>query len=143
MIDCVWAADICTSCKPPLEDAAASAAGAGEQITKGNDVDTAPRRLTSVRLAWDYRPDGSAELEWVSLGSYELDAANTDRYPGHDLLHLSVMQALGPRWTIAARVRNLTGRSYAERADLAFGNYRYLPGRDRSVFLGLSWAAGN
>ena len=76
---------------------AASAAGAGEQITKGNDVDTAPRRLTSVRLAWDYRPDGSAELEWVSLGSYELDAANTDRYPGHDLLHLSVMQALGPR----------------------------------------------
>lgn len=120
-----------------------SDAGAGERIVKGNDVDTAPRRLASVRLAWDYRPGGSAELEWLSLGSYELDAANTDRYTGHDLLHLTVTQALGPRWAFAARVRNLTGKSYAERADLAFGSYRYLPGRDRSLFLEVSWTTGD
>ncbi len=116
-----------------------SAAAGGEQIEKGDDVDTAPRRMSSVRLAWDAGRNAAAELEWVSLGSYSLDAANTDRYTGHDLLHLSWRQNLGPRWTLRARLRNLTDTSYAERADLAFGNYRYLPGRPRSAFVELAW----
>jgi outer membrane receptor protein involved in Fe transport len=32
------------------------------------------------------------------------------------------------------RVRNLLDERYAERADFAFGNYRYFPGAGRSVY---------
>ena len=116
-----------------------SAAAGGEQIEKGDEVDTAPRHMSSLRLAWDAGGSAGAELEWVSLGSYSLDAANTDRYSGHDLLHLSWRQNLGDRWIVRARIRNLTDTSYAERADLAFGNYRYFPGRPRSLFMELAW----
>ncbi|MEY2921097.1 MAG: hypothetical protein RL261_2402, partial [Pseudomonadota bacterium] len=31
--------------------------------------------------------------------------------------------------------------AYADRADFAFGNYRYFPGRPRSVFAELTWQA--
>jgi len=34
-----------------------------------------------------------------------------------------------------ARVNNLTDRAYADRADYAFGNYRYFPGRGRTLFV--------
>ena len=37
------------------------------------------------------------------------------------------------------RVDNLFDTAYADRADYAFGNYRYFPGRDRTLFAELSW----
>jgi outer membrane receptor protein involved in Fe transport len=113
--------------------------GGGERIEKGNDVDTAPRRLSNVRLGWDYAVGGRAELEWISLGDYYLNASNTARYDGHDLFNLRVRQSLGGRWTAAVRITNLLDEEYAERADFAFGDYRYVPGRDRGVFAELRW----
>jgi iron complex outermembrane recepter protein len=73
------------------------------------------------------------------MGSYWLNAANTARYGGHDLLHLRVMQPLSSSLHVTVRVHNLTDTEYAERADFAFGEYRYFPGRDRSFFLELGW----
>jgi outer membrane receptor protein involved in Fe transport len=111
----------------------------GEQIAAGNDVDTAPRRIGSAELAW--RPTAAlrAELEWVHVGEYYVDAGNTERYPGHDLLNLRAAWSPAPAWTVRVRVNNLTDRAYADRADLAFGNLRYFPGRDRSVFLEIGY----
>jgi outer membrane receptor protein involved in Fe transport len=43
--------------------------------------------------------------------------------------------ALGEAWHTTLRVTNLTDRRYADRADFAFGDYRYFPGRERSAFL--------
>jgi iron complex outermembrane recepter protein len=34
---------------------------------------------------------------------------------------------------------NLTDVDYAERADIAFGNYRYFVGEPRSVFLSMAY----
>lgn len=113
----------------------------GEHIQRGNDVDTAPRTLGSARLEWHYADRGRAELEWVHMGGYWLDAANEHRYPGHDLLHLRIEQELGERWRLGLRVTNLLDTDYAERADYAFGDYRYFPGPGRQVFveIGISY----
>ncbi len=113
--------------------------GRGEVISSGNDTDAAPRRFGSTRLSWRGPRETLAELEWISMGRYWLDAANTARYGGHDLLHLRVMQPLSATLHLALRIHNLADTAYAERADYAFGEYRYFPGRDRSLFVEFGW----
>lgn len=115
------------------------AAGGGEMIRKGDDVDTAPRRLSDVRLRWEPAAGTTAELEWISLGRYYMDAANDVRYGGHDLFALRLAQRFGRSWSATLRVTNLLDRDYAERADFAFGRYRYLPGRPRAAFFELRY----
>lgn len=111
----------------------------GETIVKGNDVDTAPREL--LRAALELRPTETltAEAEWLVVGDYFLDASNAHRYPGHELLNLRARWDVTPQWSAAVRVNNALDRDYADRADYAFGDYRYFPGRPRSVFVEVSW----
>ncbi len=42
-------------------------------------------------------------------------------------------------WSVALRVTNLLDTAYADRADFAFGDYRYFPGRGRAYFVELGW----
>jgi len=114
----------------------------GERIVSGRTIPSAPRRLASADLTW--RPVGpfSGQVAVEHTGEYWLDAANSRRYDGHTLVHLSGEYALGERWRLGLRVRNLLDRRYAERADFAFGNYRYFPGAGRSAFVTLGWRAG-
>ncbi|MGQ0798621.1 MAG: TonB-dependent receptor [Pseudomarimonas sp.] len=114
-------------------------AAAGEVIRVGNRIDTAPRWLGGARLAHTRALAGEFELEWRHQGSYDLDAANTARYPGHDLLNLRWHRAFNDRWTLSARVLNVQDRRYAERADFAFGQYRYFPGAGRELFVSIAW----
>ena len=110
----------------------------GEQITSGNDIDTAPRDIHALRL----RHDAAwleAELEWLLVGSYWANAANTARYGGHNLGNLRLTAQPGDDWTVSLRVTNLLDTAYADRADFAFGDYRYFPGRGRAYFLELGW----
>jgi outer membrane receptor protein involved in Fe transport len=113
----------------------------GETIVAGRDVDTAPRHLNTARLQWQPVDPVSMELEWAGVGRYFVDAANEHEYEGHDLLNLRVAWDVAPRWRGTVRINNLTDRAYADRADYAFGNYRYFPGRRRSVFLELNYRA--
>jgi outer membrane receptor protein involved in Fe transport len=106
-----------------------------EAIIAGRDVDTAPHHIHSARIDWRFLPDAHAELEWQSVGRYYVDASNQHEYGGHDLLNLRLGYRLLDRWNTTLRVNNLTDREYADRADFAFGNYRYFPGRGRSVFV--------
>ncbi len=110
----------------------------GEQINAGNAVDTAPRQIHALRLR---RATGllAGELEWLHVGSYWTNAANTSRYDGHDLANLRVSLRPGRRWSLTARVTNLLDDAYADRADFAFGDHRYFPGRDRAYFVELDW----
>ena len=107
----------------------------GETIVSGRDVDTAPRHVNTARLAWQFLPVANAELEWQSVGRYFVDASNANEYPGHDLLNLRVGWKVRDNWSTTLRLNNITDRAYADRADFAFGNYRYFPGRGRSVFV--------
>jgi outer membrane receptor protein involved in Fe transport len=44
------------------------------------------------------------------------------------------------QFDFALHIDNLFDKRYADRADFAFGNYRYFPARGRAVFLSLDYA---
>ena len=69
------------------------------------------------------------------MGRYFVDASNANEYPGHDLLNLRVGWNVARNWSATLRLNNVTDRAYADRADFAFGNYRYFPGRGRTLFV--------
>lgn len=105
---------------------------------KGNDIDTAPRRIGAAQFGWSSARGHRAELEWVHMGSYYQNPENSVRYPGHDLLNARFIYNLNKRWELAVRVNNLTDEDYAERADFAFGDDRYFVGEPRSLYLSVS-----
>ncbi|SNT74814.1 Outer membrane receptor proteins, mostly Fe transport [Amphiplicatus metriothermophilus] len=116
----------------------ASVPQATESIRVGDDVDTAPRWLAGARLLWTPRAvPAELEAEWVHVGAYFMDAANSATYPGHDLLHLRATWRVDARLSLSLTVRNALDALYAERADFAFGNERYFPGEERTFGLAL------
>ena len=115
-------------------------AARGETFVAGNDVDTAPRWLGSAELIFEPRETLDLALQWTLLGEYFLDAENRFTYPGHDLLNLRARFDLSPRLSVTARLNNLLDTAYADRADYAFGQYRYFPGRGRELFVELRYA---
>jgi outer membrane receptor protein involved in Fe transport len=110
----------------------------GELITAGNIVDTAPRTLASARLGMDL-PAGLLEVEGVHVGRHFINAADTAVYGGHNLLNLRALWRVTSAWSVTARLNNVLDKLYAERADLAFGQYRYFPGRERELYLQIDY----
>ena len=106
----------------------------GETIVSGRDIDTAPRHINSARVNWRAFDKVNTELELVSIGHYFVDAVNAHDYDGYQLLNLRFSWQLSNEWSSTVRVDNVTDVAYADRADYAFGNYRYFPGRTRTVF---------
>lgn len=110
-----------------------------EVIRSGNRMDTAPDVTGGAAVTWRPVDAASLTLRWVHMGEYFTDAANENLYPGHDILGLSGAYDRD-KISLFGRIENLTDARYADRADFAFGNERYFPGRPRSVFMGLSKA---
>lgn len=110
---------------------------ATETIRDGDDVDTAPRTLANVRLGYTL-PDGRAraELEWVHVGSYWMDAANTVKYDGHDIFNLRADYELTGNLALFGKLTNIFDTRYADRADVGFPGPRYFPGEDRGLYMG-------
>ena len=109
---------------------------AASSIRDGNDVDTAPRWLGSAR--WHVSSGAlRSELEAVYVGSHSLNAANTARYKGHLAFHWRGSYRVSERMTLFARLLNLTDERYADRADFAFGSFRYFPALPRQFYLGV------
>ena len=111
-------------------------ASRGERIVDGNEVDTAPRWLGSARWRWQ-RDRAISELELVHLGDHFINAANTERYDGHTVLNWRGSWRATARFKVFARLLNLLDVAYADRADFAFGSYRYFPGLPRQVYMGV------
>ena len=106
-------------------------------IVDGARIDTAPVTLGTFRLSADWDKFG-AEIEWRHVGEYFTDEANTQTYPGHNIAVLRANYAVTEAMTFFGRVDNLFDAKYADRADFAFGNERYFPGRPRTLFMGLT-----
>ena len=113
----------------------------GETIVSGRDVDTAPRHVNTARVDWQFLPAANAELEWVSVGRYFVDAGERQRISGPRPAEPARGLELRDNWSTTLRLNNVTDRAYADRADFAFGNYRYFPGRGRTVFVEVSYRA--
>ena len=112
-----------------------SALPGGETITDGNQVDTAPNHLASLNWRYQNPTGGWLALQGQYMGSYAVDAANDHHYDGHQLLNLRAGQKLAGGISIQAAITNLTDSKFAERADFAFGNFRYFPGAARQLRL--------
>jgi outer membrane receptor protein involved in Fe transport len=117
-------------------------AARGEAFVSGNDVDSAPRWFGNAELSFDAGGRTSAALQWIAMGRYYLDAENQHTYPGHDILNMRVGIDLSKKFSINLRFNNVTDRLVADRADFAFGNYRYFPGRGRELFVQLRYSQG-
>ncbi len=116
---------------------------AGELIRKGNEVDTAPGRLGWFELQWLPVSNAWASLEWAHTGSHYIDASNRHRYGGHSLINLRAAYSIpGGKHQVGLRLSNLFNQYYAERADFAFGNYRYFPGATRQLYLYWQFQSG-
>ena len=111
----------------------------GETITSGNDIDTAPRQVHNLALDVRLGERFSGGLDVAYVGRYWLDAANTASYPGHELANLRLRWQPHGELAATLRIDNLFDTAYADRADFAFGNYRYFPGRGRALFLSLDY----
>ena len=105
----------------------------------GKEMESAPRLLANTRVS--YAPSamngGRVQLEWVKLGSYWRDAANTSKYGGHDLFNLRANYPFAKGFEAYASVSNLFDRRHAETSGLSSGNATYTAGLPRTVYLGL------
>ena len=113
---------------------------ASSGVESGNDVDTAPKNISNIRLGWNFKANSRAELEWSHIGKYYLDPSNTHEYEGHDLVNLRVNTQVTNNVAIHGQIKNLLDEEYADRADFAFGDYRFFPGRDRHYEMGVSYS---
>jgi outer membrane receptor protein involved in Fe transport len=111
---------------------------AANNITAGDRVDTAPDTLAHMRATVTPIDVIQAEIEWRHVGRYFTNPGNTAEYPGHDIFVLRGRYDVTDGITLFSRVDNLFDTRYADRADFAFGNERYFPGRPRTLFFGLS-----
>lgn len=111
---------------------------AANNIAEGDRIDSAPDTLATVRATVNPNDRSSIGLEWRHVGAYFTNPGNTSDYPGHDIFVLRGEFDVRDRLRIFGRVDNLFDTRYADRADFAFGNERYFPGRPRTLFFGLS-----
>ena len=104
----------------------------GDIDIKGKDIDTAPRWQGSAHILYQVANQTSAELEWLYLGKYFLDPQNLHQYEGHHLMNLR-LQKTKDNWEFSAQLTNITDEMIADRADYAFGSYRYFVGDGRNI----------
>jgi outer membrane receptor protein involved in Fe transport len=104
-------------------------------------MESAPRTLSNARLgyapAWLSR--AAAALEWVHVGRYFADPANTVEHPGHDLYNLRLNLPVGTRLEAVLHLTNLLDARYAEGVGMGVAGAEFSPGRPRSINLGLRY----
>ena len=108
-----------------------------ETIQKGNQIDSAPKWLGSIRWRTDFSEALSQEFELSLVGKHYVNAANTAEYEGYEVLNWRGHWQLNDKTKLYARIINLLDEEYADRADFAFGGYRYFPGMPRQFYMGL------
>jgi iron complex outermembrane recepter protein len=105
----------------------------------GNEMSAAPRVQANTRLT--YSPDamkgGRVQLEWLKLGSYWRDDANTSKYAGHDLFSLRANYPFGKQFEVYGNITNLLDKKYAETSGLSNGEPTYNVGLPRTMYVGL------
>ena len=108
-------------------------------ITSGDDIDSAPRNLANAILGWDLNINNRVEFEWNHVGKYYLDTSNEHEYDGHNLFDFRFSSNIKDDITLNFQIENIANTAYADRADYAYGNYRFFPGRPRFAELSLSY----
>ncbi len=110
-----------------------------DESLAGNKIDTAPELTAAARFNWFYLADSLVQLEYQHMSDYFLNPENTAEYEGHNLINLRWQHQLNTQWKLGLQWLNALNTAYAERADFAFGNYRYFVGQPSRVYLKVSY----
>jgi outer membrane receptor protein involved in Fe transport len=116
------------------------AADGRETISSGNAMDSAPKWFGQAAWSTQISPALRHELELSAVGPYYLNAANTAEYDGHTVLNWRAQWQPRTDLEWSLRLMNVLDAEYADRADFAFGSYRYFPAMPRHVYLGVRLA---
>lgn len=100
----------------------------------GREIESAPRQLGNARLTWTPAAGLTIQLEWLKMGWYWLDAANTGKYGGHQLWNLRASHQLAKGISLAGRIMNLADKRYADSAAGTGAAPSLSPGLPRTVF---------
>lgn len=100
----------------------------------GLSMDTAPQWVGSMQLRYQPSTAVFAEFEAAYMDRYYLDAANEHEYAGHTIYNALLGVSVNEQWQGRLRLQNITDERFAERADYAFGSYRYFTGEGRGLF---------
>ncbi|TCS87863.1 outer membrane receptor protein involved in Fe transport [Anseongella ginsenosidimutans] len=106
----------------------------------GKEMDAAPRWLSNSEVSWHpgFLKSLHIALEWQHMGNYYLDAANTEKYGGFDVMNFRIGANIRG---IAAwiHIMNLTDELYATHAAKSAYGKRYSAGAPRAVSIGLGY----
>jgi len=103
----------------------------------GKHIEAAPRNMGNVRLTWTPAASARLQLEWVHIGEYWLDAANTAKYPGHDLLNLRANLDVSKKLGLYGSIYNLANKRYADSAQISSSTPVFSPGLPFTVYAGV------
>jgi iron complex outermembrane recepter protein len=107
----------------------------------GKEIEFAPRVISNTRLTWLPSAGRRLQLEWVRIGAYWLDAANTGKYGGHDLFNLRGNYQFSKGVSFFGSIANIFDKRYAESASISSATPVYSPGLPRTLYAGaeLTW----
>jgi len=106
----------------------------------GKDIESAPRVLANTRLTWQPNPGARVQFEWVKIGWYWLDAANTQTYSGYDLFNLRGNWKIFRDVSLFGTIHNLADKRYADSGQLSGGTLPtplLSPGLPRTLYAGV------
>lgn len=106
---------------------------------KGNEIDTAPKLISNIVLDWQANDNVNIQLEGRHIDNYYLDALNTAQYGGHTIANLRTRWDISQSTAVRLTIFNIFDKRYAERADFAFGNYRYFIGEPKNFDLSINF----
>ena len=108
-------------------------------VTKGSDMPEAPHTIANTKLGYAFSDRVRAEVEWVHMGSYYLDNADTHSYGGHELFNFRANAKLTDWLSLHGKILNLTSRAYADRAAITTtGIDQYFPGNPLTIIGGIT-----
>jgi outer membrane receptor protein involved in Fe transport len=103
----------------------------------GKEIESAPRTLANTRLTWLPMARTRVQLEWVHVGSYWLDAQNTQKYDGHELFNLRTNWEMWRGLALFASLNNIADKRYADSASISSSTPVFSPGLPRTLYAGL------
>jgi len=105
----------------------------------GNTMEAAPKTIGNTRLTWQPNARNQAQLEWVHLGSYWLEASNNPtygKYEGHQVFNLRLSHSLNDSVRLHARIMNLADKRYADSASVSSSTPVFSPALPRALYVG-------
>ncbi|MDA0683177.1 MAG: TonB-dependent receptor [Bacteroidetes bacterium] len=109
----------------------------------GNGMEVAPRTVVNAEMIFHLPLFDGIDIgaDVSSIGGYWMDAANTSRYGGHQVLNIRLNAFITPEINLVARVGNATDVLYAERATThPFRGDEFAPGAPRNMNVALRYA---